>query len=349
MAKERAFNLPETKGVFQLKGIVNGTKKDGFSKSIKTKNGKHMNMVNFGVEYEEGKTLYVNLQGMEQDNVYFSKRAEKRGDKPETVKVPWESRFEYNRDGFKLIGKNIGVTKKIDEKGNEVNDKKILAEFDACKEVADRLVDDKSVFIRGKIDYSSYTDDSGNTKHSTKLIPDQISLCAPVNFNDDKFEKQNDFNQVIIYTGIEKEKVDDKETGRAIVSAMIVTYSSIENVEFIMTDTKLMSLFRKNLKPYYALQVSGHMVSEVQTEEVENEDSWGEEDKLTKINAPAKREFIITGAKPSTIEKEVYSQDKVEEALEKIRRANKAENDFNVADDDSWDDLEDDDDPWGVE
>ena len=91
------------------------------------------------------------------------------------------------------------------------------------------------------------------------------------------------------------------------------------------------------------------MVSEVQTEEVENEDSWGEEDKLTKINAPAKREFIITGAKPSTIEKEVYSQDKVEEALEKIRRANKAENDFNVADDDSWDDLEDDDDPWGVE
>jgi transcriptional regulator len=139
MAKERIFNLPETKGAFQLKGIVTGTKKDGFSKSLKTKTNKDMNIVNFGVEYDEGKTLFVNLQGTETDNVYFSKKAEKKGDKPETVAVPWANRFTYNREGFKLIGKNIGVTKKLDEKGNEVNDKKVLTDFDACKEVAEHL------------------------------------------------------------------------------------------------------------------------------------------------------------------------------------------------------------------
>lgn len=344
MAKERIFNLPETKGAFQLKGIVTGTKKDGFFKSLKTKTNKDMNVVNFGVEYDDGKTLFVNLQGTETDNVYFSKKAEKKGEKPETVPVPWANRFTYNREGFKLIGKNIGVTKKLDEKGNEVNDKKVLTDFDACKEVAENLVDDKSVFIRGKIDYSSSTDDKGNTKHYTKLVPDQISLCSPVDFEDDKFESQNDFNQVIIFKGIEKEKVDDKETGRAIVSALIVTYKTIENVEFIMTDTKLMSLFRKNLKPYYALQVSGHIVSETPTEEVTNEDSWGEEDAMQKVKASAKREFVITGAKPSTIEKELYSQAKVEEALEKIRKANKAEEDFNSSSDEDWGDVSDDDD-----
>ena len=80
MAKERIFNLPETKGAFQLKGIVTGTKKDGFSKSLKTKTNKDMNIVNFGVEYDEGKTLFVNLQGTETDNVYFSKKAEKKAD-----------------------------------------------------------------------------------------------------------------------------------------------------------------------------------------------------------------------------------------------------------------------------
>ena len=111
-----------------------------------------------------------------------------------------------------------------------------------------------------------------------------------------------------------------------------------------MTDTKLMSLFRKNLKPYYALQVSGHIVSETPTEEVTNEDSWGEEDAMQKVKASAKREFVITGAKPSTIEKELYSQAKVEEALEKIRKANKAEEDFNSSSDEDWGDVSDDDD-----
>ena len=66
---------------------------------------------------------------------------------------------------------------------------------------------------------------------------------------------------------------------------------------------------------------------------------------MQKVKASAKREFVITGAKPSTIEKERYSQDKVEEALEKIRKANKAEDDFNSsADDEAWGDVSDDDD-----
>ncbi len=342
----RLFDLPETKGAFQLKGVVSGMQKDTAFKEIKTKSGRPMRMVNFGTSYANGETLYVNLQGMEQENVYFSKRSEKKGEKGETVKVPWTDRFSYNREGFRLIGKNIGVKKKIDSEGKTVNDKKILTDFDACKEVKENLKDGASVFIRGNLDYSSFTDDKGNKKTSTKLIPNQISLCSEINFEDEKFEKQNDFNQVIIFMGIEQEK-DDKEkpTGRFIVLAKIITYNNIEDVQFIIEDKALANKFKKSLSPYNAIKVNGHMVSSIQTETVEDDDDWGEEDAIEKVSAPAKKEFIITGAKGSSIDKGLYTEEKVMEAIAKIKNANKAEESFGSDSTGDWgsaDDLDDD-------
>lgn len=347
--KGRLFDLPETKGSFQLKGIVTGTEKENFYKEIKTKSNKDMRLINFGVEYEDGHTLYANLQGMEQDNVYFSKRAENKGDKPETAKVPWADRFSYNREGFRLIGKNIGVKKKVDSDGKTVNDKKVLTDFDACKEVGENLKDGASVFLRGNLEFSSFTDDKGNKKSSTKLIPGQISLCADVDFDDEKFTQQNDFNQVIVFMGIEQEKENDKPTGRFVVSAKIVTYSTIEDAEFIIENKDLASKFKKSLKPYYAIKVSGHMVSSIQTEVVEDDDNWGEEDAIEKVSAPAKREFVITGAKGSSIDKELYTEEKIADAIVKINKANKAEDDFGSDDSDDWGDADldtDEDEAW---
>ena len=347
--KGRLFDLPETKGSFQLKGIVTGTEKENFYKEIKTKSNKDMRLINFGVEYEDGHTLYANLQGIEQDNVYFSKRAENKGDKPEIAKVPWADRFSYNREGFRLIGKNIGVKKKVDSDGKTVNDKKVLTDFDACKEVGENLKDGASVFLRGNLEFSSFTDDKDNKKSSTKLIPGQISLCADVDFDDEKFTQQNDFNQVIVFMGIEQEKENDKPTGRFVVSAKIVTYSTIEDAEFIIENKDLASKFKKSLKPYYAIKVSGHMVSSIQTEVVEDDDNWGEEDAIEKVSAPAKREFVITGAKGSSIDKELYTEEKIADAIVKINKANKAEDDFGSDDSDDWGDADldtDEDEAW---
>ena len=338
--KGRLFDLPETKGAFQLTGVVSGMEKDTAFKEIKTKSGKPMRMLNFGTSYLDGETLYVNLQGMEQENVYFSKRAEKKGEKADTVKVPWADRFSYNREGYRMIGKNIGVKKKVDSDGKTVNDKKILTDFDACKEVKENLKDGASVFIRGNLDYSSFTDDKGNKRTSTKLVPNQISLCSEVNFDDERFEKQNDFNQVIIFMGIEQEKDDnDKSTGRFIVLAKIVTYSNIEDVQFIIEDKALAKKFKNSLNPYNAIKVSGHMVSSIQTETVTtDDDDWGEEDSMEKVSAPTKREFIITGAKGSSIDKELYTEENVTEAIAKIRNANKAEESFGSDSNDDWGD-----------
>ncbi|RHP46924.1 single-stranded DNA-binding protein [Clostridium sp. AF32-12BH] len=350
--KGRLFDLPETRGAFQLKGVVSGVKKDTAYKDLKTKSGKDMRIVNFGVGYDEGSTVFVNLQGMVRDTVVFSKRPEKKGDKAEIVKVPWADRFSYNREGFRLIGTNVGVKKKVDAEGKTVNDKKVLTEFDACKEIKDNLQDGASVFIRGNLDYSSYQDDKGNKRTSTRLVPSQISLCSDVDFNDEKFEKQNDFNQVIIFMGIEQEKDDnDKTTGRYVILAKIVTYSNIEDVQFIIEDGTLAKKFRQSLKPYYAIKVSGHMVASTQTETVEDDDdNWGEEDKMERVAAPTRREFIITGAKGSSIDKELYTEKNVTEAIAKINSANSAEEKFGKDSGDDWgstDSLDDgDDEAW---
>lgn len=336
--KGRIFDLPETKGSFQLKGIVTGTEKDKFYKEIKTRSNKDMRIVNFGVTYDEDSTLYVNIQGMEQENVYFSKKSEKKGEKAETVKVPWMDRFTYNREGFRLIGKNIGVRKKIDNEGKTVNDKKILTDFDACKEINDNLKDGASVFIKGNLDYSSYLDNAGNKRTSTKLVPNQISLCKDVDFTDEKYEQQNDFNQVIVFVGIEQEKENDRPTGRFIVLAKIITYNNIEDVEFIIENKELANRFRKSLKPYYSIKVSGHMVTSIQTETIEDDDEWGEEDAMEKVSTPIKREFIITGAKGSTLDKDTYTEENVMEAISKIHKANKAESDFGDSDDE-WGEI----------
>ena len=342
MAKPRIFDLPETKGAFQLKGIVTGTEKDGFYKEMKTQTHKDMRMINFGIEYAPGKTLYVNMLGLEQENVYFSKKAEKKGEKSDTVKIPWADRFSYKREGYRLIGKNIGVKKKIDSDGKTVNDKKIMTEFDACKEVKENLKDGASVFVKGRLDYSSFEDDNGNKKVSVKLIPDQISLCGNVNFDDDKFKQQNDFNQVIVFTGIEKEKDDnDKETGRFAVSAKIVTYKTIEDAEFIIVNPKLAGTFRKKIKPYDAVKVNGQIITSVSTETVEDDDEWGEPDAMEKVKEPSKREFIITGADKESIDRELYAMEKIEKAISKIAKSQKAGSDFGEGSDDDWGNISD--------
>ena len=76
--KGRLFDLPETKGAFQLKGIVSGMEKDTAFKEIKTKSGKPMRMLNFGTSYLGGETLYINLQGMEQENVISLRELRRR-------------------------------------------------------------------------------------------------------------------------------------------------------------------------------------------------------------------------------------------------------------------------------
>lgn len=351
MAKERIFNLPETRGTFQLRGKITGVEKDNFYTEKKTKTGKDFRSVNFGTMVEDGKTLYISLNGMPRDKVYFTKPSGKKGVKGETVEVPWAQRHTFNREGFRLIGVNVGVTKTVDSKGQMVNDKKTVTDFDACELIGKNLKDDESVFIKGNLDYSSYTDDSGNTRHSVKLIPNQVSLCKDIDFSDEKYEPVHDFTQNIVYMGISKETENDKDTGRFIVSAKIITYSTIEDAEFIIVNNKLANNIRKSVKPYSAITVWGKLDANTQTEEVENDDVWGEANTMTKVTAPARREYIITGADPNSIDTSIYTKELIDEALVKIMNVKNAAKDFGESNNDGWGsanllDSDDDEEAW---
>ena len=171
--KKTGLDLPQTNGSFQLRGVVKGVDKDNFYKEGNTKNDGNYRKVNFGVDINKNQTVYVELFGSTEDAVYFSK-SEGTGKerKTETEKVDWSKRFDFKKDGYKLIGVNVGLTKTTDSNGKEVNDKKIFTKYDACKYIGENLQDDMSVFIRGKLEYSTYND-----KHQTKYTIQQASLC----------------------------------------------------------------------------------------------------------------------------------------------------------------------------
>jgi hypothetical protein len=353
----RIFDLQETKGTFQVRGIINGVEKDRFYTNKKTQTGKDFRAVNFGCEYNDKQTVYLNLNGMPQQKVYFSKRNQSTG-KTETKDVPWANRNKFNEDGFRMIGVGLGLTKTTDQSGKVVNDKKTMTPFDACEYINDNLKDDMSTFIKGNVEFSSYTDKDGNVRRSVKYIPGQISLCKEVDFGaydgvDNK--PVHDFTQTIVFMGIDKEKENDKDTGRFVVSAKIVTYSDIVDAEFIITDSKLAGIFRKNLKAYNAITVHGRIEVTHSVQEVEEEDSWGEANAMNSVSAPTKTEMIITGATPSTIDKETYTEKNIAEAMAKIKASKTAEQNFSgkataSADTSSWgetfDEDDDESDPW---
>ena len=72
--KKKGIDLPQTKGTFQVRGKVVGTQKDNFYVEKLTKTNKPWRSASFGIEFNPGSTMYVGLNGMERDVVYFSKR-----------------------------------------------------------------------------------------------------------------------------------------------------------------------------------------------------------------------------------------------------------------------------------
>lgn len=332
--------LQETKGTFELRGVVRGTDKDNFYKEIETKSGKAMKTVSFGADIEKDKTVYLSLNGFEKDKVFFSC---KKDGKTVTEQVAWKDRNSFKKKDYSLIGIRLGITKTIDQNGKEVNEKKNMTEFDACSFISDNLKDDMSVYTRGKIEFSTYND-----KHYTKFIPNQISLCKPIDFDNDDFEPMASFEQTIVFMGINK-----ADNGEFIISGKVIGYNSIEDVEFYMSEKK--TAFAKTLrkmKPYTALKVFGKIVVEQEVEEVQDDDdAWGEPNPMERISNPVQRKLYITGADKESIDTELYSEEDIETAIAKLKSDKQADKDYgSTDDDDDWGSVNgttsDDDDDW---
>jgi hypothetical protein len=354
--KQPEHGLRLTQGTFQLAGIVTGVQSNNFYVEKDIPNSKNkVRTANFGVKYDVyrdpnikgyvdttiGKTVYPTVQGFTRDVVYFSKKTD---NKTETKSIPWAQRLEFasQNPDWRVIGVNVGLEKGEDGR----NIKEYLTEFDAAKTIKDKLKDDMSVFVRGNLEFRSYTNKQGETKRFTNFAANQISLCADVDFEEEGFEAKNNFEQEIVYTSIEKETEDDKPTGRFILNAYVISYNAIEPVSFVVTDSKFANLLRKNLKPYNSIKVHGKIeVSHVIEEVVEDSaDEWGDSNPMDnrRVNTPTKRELVVTGASPATISTEDYTEESVSAGIKKLKAKAQVIKNFGekkeepVANNDDW-------------
>lgn len=357
MAKKTPeHGLRVTPGNFQIKGIITGTKGKNFYVEKDTGSSK-MRAVNIGVKYDVfrdngkvdqalGKVLYPTIQGFTRKDVYFSKR--KEDGTTETKQVAWAQRLDFaeKNPDWRVIGCNIGLEK--DEEDNNI--KQYLTEFDAAKYIKEKMQDDVSVFVRGNLDFRSYTNQQNEVKRIQNFNATQVSLCSEVDFENEEFVAINDFEQEIIYTDIAKEEDgDNKTTGRFILGGYVVSFNAIEPVSFIIEDSKLANLIRKNLKSYDSIKIHGKIEVSHSIEKVTEEatDDWGDSNPMDnrRINAPTKRELIVTGATPSSITKD-FSEEAVAEGIKFLKK--KAENSKNFGEKNEAAKPATNDDDWGT-
>jgi hypothetical protein len=333
--------LAQTKGSFKLRGLATGVNRENAFKHSDYDNGGARNTFSFGVQAAEHSTVFVNVEGYKNKDVHLFKRSEVKGQKGDKKIVDWAKRYDFVEEGFNPIGVSVGLEK--NEEGKNVTT--TLLDYDAAKRVKEQLEDDLSVFVRGDIDFSSFKTDAGDIRRNKKFLAKNIYLSKEVDFEDEDFKETADFKQKLIFMGINKST--DAGESKFLLEAKIVTYNSIEDAEFVIYNTTLANQFKKNLKPYQSLDVWGTITNKVDAEEIQEEAAsvWGEEDSFKRVNKSYIRELVITGADPSSIDKETYTEEVIEKALKKLRSEGEVES-GTWGDSESDLDIKDDDLPW---
>lgn len=338
---DRIFNLPQTRGSFEMAGKVTGTQRSNFYNEKETKSGVMRRVLSFGIQTSNENTFYVDLAGMPRDKVYFFRRADKdKGIEKDKKEVAWKDRLTYVApEGYDMIGVKVGVTKKTNESGKVVNDNKTLTDFDAAKEISENLHDGDNVYVRGNIEYSTY-----NGKHQIRFVPTQVSLSSKeINFDAEGFEECAQFVQTLVYTGCRKSEDDE-----VIIDAKIVNYSSIEDAEFFIDYKKdamnkaMADSIRKRLKPYTSFECHGNIVSQQVVEDVNDAEddlwggNWNAKNKMKRQSTPVVRKLYIDvinreSFDPNPKDKDAeptYTEDNISEARAKIAANAQAKKDF---------------------
>lgn len=319
MADEIKF--AQTRGTFEARGKLFNLKSENAVREITTKGGKKMYILNIGLRISDSEVMYLSLNGMEQDAVYFGKRSEKKGEKPLQEKVEWAKRNRFKKEGFRLIGGVNFALEKDSETGKNVATQ-ALHTFDFIEYVRDHAdeLEGASVFVKGNIEHGSYEKD-GSLKKTSKFIPNAIYLAKDeIDFQDDEFERQAEFEQNLVFNGIHKE--GEEESATFILDAIVVGYRSVEDVSFEVDNSKgLADTIRKALKPFSAITMNGRIESTQAVDQVEGE-VWGERSNMGRARNTARTTLRIVGALPETISTESHTRKIIEEYREIVSRLN---------------------------
>lgn len=315
-------SLKQTKGKFKLAGLVNGTERQNFiSSKTFDDSGKTKQSCVFGVKTSPLNETWVNVEGFDSDKATFTKwdRETKQSQKKE---IDWLDRFNFKEKDFIP---SFGVS--LSFNGEYEN----VFPYDAPDTLEEELTDNMPVYVEGNINYSSYKNKKGTKIKRKDFRPTKIRKSKnDIDFESEKFKELNIFEQEIIFQSIEKHP---EQKGRFLLTSYVVGYGDkIETVEFFIDNKKLAAQIKSKLKPYHMIKVLGRLVNGiVEEEEIDNEETWGDDDAEFKtVSTPIIREMIITKAYPSSIDKETYTQEIIDNVL-------KADESFG---DDGWEDKD---------
>ena len=337
MAEKKNKNplgIPETRGKFKISGTVFGVESERFYNEKNTRNDKPRRSVNFGVQYDKEQSCFINMAGMEQKSVYYSKRTKDASGKDvnNTVEVPWAERMTFAQEGYSMIGTKIGLEQTVDANGSVKNVNKIFTPWDACEYVHNHLKDDMPVFIYGDISYSKYNDVTRKSFEPAQMYREK---SAP-DFDADDFEAVGAFQQKLVYMGIRKESNE-----RAVVSAKIVTRTTIEDAEFVVEHPGLARTLHKHVKPYTCFEAVGY-IREVKNETSEEKSTsnlsnldWGDVNPMDTKRESTHIELVITRVLENTIDTEVYKEEAMEKAMLAAKSLKNAKKDFGEKDDEA--------------
>lgn len=320
-------DMKYTSNSFQCRGIVTRTKSNQFYKDKIGSNQDGVS-VNFGVKINDNKEVFMALTGYPKKEVYYYKKGE-NGKKGDTKKVVWKDRDKSPGAGYRLIGTTISTDK--DAEGNNINS--TFVEYDAVNWLAKNLKDGDSVFVKGKIEFRSWTGKNGEFKKVINFVPNQISYTKnPVNFEVDDYKEMCEFENTIVFSDIEPE-VDEnnKKTGRFILTGYSIAYNSVESTSFTIPAEQeaLARNLKKRMKPGYSIKTFGRVevINDIST--VEEEDAgWGTVSPMERVNGSTRREYIVYRADPNSIDEDTYSEEGIMEAIRKIKASKTASANF---------------------
>ena len=322
-----------SRGKFKIAGLVNGVGREKFITTRTFDSGTTRQTCNFGVKTSPKNETWVTVEGFDNKKAKFQKYDNKEK-KNYSKEVSWDDRFNFKEEGYRPI---FGISLAFEE-----NDYKTLFAFDAVDELEAELTDNMPVYIEGNIEYRSWKNDNGEIRRYTTFKPTKVRKSTKeIDFNSDKFEEFNLFEQDLIYIDINPHP---EHSDKFILEANIATGTKadpkIEDVEFIIENKKLATTLKKNLKPYNAVTVFGRLVNSVVEEDIpKDDDVWGEDDaEFTTTSAPRIREMVITKVYKNTIDKTSYT----EEIVTNIKNATDSFGDIDwdedsEVDDDIWD------------
>lgn len=340
----KIHELRQTKSVFRLRGLLGGLGADKFIEENATSTGKKRLNSRFFVKTTPENNIYLNLNGFEKSNVYYSYRD---GDSYKSVAIPWVDRFNEN-----LIKTQVGDHEatlsfskraKIEKSGDGKYITKDLTDYDMIeylKKLRDNgtISDGQGVYVSGRVvPPSTYYDKDGNA-HTMSASLDVNAIYSVENFDFDKMTEEqlattSEFEMEII------KKECRKIEGKTTMVAYVVGSDYVEEMEFGFEDEGIAETFDKFLTPYSKICVKGDITYERQEKETEVKttgidlDRWqSTKAKKTGRTIPnqsttgsSRRVFVIVNADPNSIDTEAYTKEGIEEAISAI----KAHKEFN--------------------